>query len=146
MRINMFKLYSKRCEQAIRVLIAGKLCMDDSSLQAFQAPEVSEKAEISIDLARKALYELSQAGVLRSLRGPDGGYVFETPIDELTLLDIVHAIDGDDAYDSCVLGLPECSDKNPCPIHKRWIRAKAQLLAELEKTTFKSMCTNATRS
>lgn len=138
----MFKLYSKQCEHAVQVLIAGKRCIEGTSRETFQAPEIARDAGLSIDSTRKTLYLLTQAGIIRSLRGPGGGYTFDSAINSLTLLDIVHAIDGENAYDSCILGLHECSDQNPCPVHKRWMHAKAQLMTQLRKTTVASMCAN----
>jgi len=101
----------------------------------FQAGELCEKAGIPEAFTRKVFQSLVQAGILRALRGPGGGYEFARPLCDITLLDIVRAIDGEDAFNVCAMGLMMCGNLNPCPLHEAWAPFKTKLIEELQRKT-----------
>lgn len=82
--------------------------------------EMSERLGIPMPFLGKTLQILVQKRLLESLKGPRGGFRLAKNPDEIALFHIVDAIDGTDYMTSCVLGFPECSTKNPCPIHSEW--------------------------
>ena len=49
-----------------------------------------------------------------------GGYQINAQKSQIYLYEIIGAIEGLDSYERCVLGFPECSDENPCTLHKIW--------------------------
>ena len=51
------------------------------------------------------------------------------------LSDIVFAIDGDHIYTGCGLGLPQCSDEMPCPVHHKFVSVREGLREMLENTS-----------
>ena len=54
------------------------------------------------------------------------------------MLDVVKAIDGEGVFLKCILGLTECGDERPCPLHEFWGQQRDGLMASLEKTTVAS--------
>jgi Rrf2 family protein len=132
----LFKLYSKGCEYALRALTYAATQNEDGR---FQAADVCLQTGIPESFSRKIFQALVQGGFLRALRGPGGGYVLTIPPDQISLLDVIRAVEGDDTFDHCVLGLPECGTKRPCPLHETWVKAKEQLLAQLEKRTLQDL-------
>ena len=55
------------------------------------------------------------------MRGPGGGFLLTRPADQIFVRDIVQAIDGfESVRRRCVLGLDECRDDQPCPLHDYW--------------------------
>ena len=50
---------------------------------------------------------------------------------EIRLIDIVEAIDGLKHMNTCLLGMPECSDETPCPAHNEWKPVRERLYAIL---------------
>ena len=68
----------------------------------------------------KTLQLLVQHNVLQSQKGPRGGFKLAKSPNEIALFHVVDVIDGTDFLTSCVLGFPECSSKNPCPVHSEW--------------------------
>jgi Rrf2 family protein len=66
----------------------------------------------------KLLQRLVKAGIINSVKGPKGGFFMTPRQTEQRVIKIVKAIDGDDVFTQCSLGLKECSDARPCPFHK----------------------------
>lgn len=75
------------------------------SAQAF-----SELYEVPPKYLAKALQALSRGGLVESTSGPRGGYILAKPADEITILDIVNAVEGDERLFQCT----EIRRKGPC--------------------------------
>jgi Rrf2 family protein len=73
---------------------------------------------------------LVKAGVLTSLRGPKGGLALSRSPEEITLMDIVIAIDGKDFDSKCIIGLPRCDDAEPCLLHTSWDKLRKGIFSE----------------
>ena len=97
--------------------------------------EVAKSIDAPEHFIAKILQELSRKRVLKSMKGPNGGFYLENAGLKTSLADIVKAIDGDKIYDECVLGLKACSQRNPCPVHDEYKEIKKNLIAMLEKNT-----------
>src|SRR5690554_5278043 len=82
--------------------------------------QIAEALDISGMFLTKIFQQLTAAGIMESLRGPTGGVTFAKPIDDITLRDLIDAIDGPELFEECVLGLPGCGHAKPCPFHKQW--------------------------
>ena len=113
----MSTLFSRQCEYALQAVLH----------LALQAPgartsikELSAKLRLPYHFLAKILQQLSRKGLLVSQKGPTGGFRLAAPPSEITLLQVVEAIDGTSLFTSCVLGLPECGGANPCPVHEKW--------------------------
>jgi len=125
----MFRLYSKGCEYALRAL----MCFAPSGGEhRFQAKDLCQQADIPEPFTRKVFQALVQGGFLRAVRGPGGGYELVRPATEVSLLEVIKAVDGEETFEHCILGLPECGSGCPCPLHSVWAEAKERLLAQLE--------------
>lgn len=82
--------------------------------------DIAERLEVPRNYLSKILHVLARAGVLTSSRGPGGGFQLSKPASELTLAEVVERFDQLPADSGCLLGRPECSDRDPCPAHDRW--------------------------
>ena len=128
----MFRLYSKGCEYAIRAL----MCVaPDDSTERFQAKNVCQKAGIPESFTRKVFQALVNGGFLEAARGPGGGYSLTQEPSEISLLEIIEAVDGVETFDACIMGLPECDSSKPCPLHDTWSKAKEGLIGRLRSQT-----------
>lgn len=56
--------------------------------------EISDKYEIPLEYLLKILQQLVRANVLRSKRGPRGGFSLSRPPNKITMLDVIEAVDG----------------------------------------------------
>lgn len=82
----------------------------------------------------KTLHALARAGVLRSGRGPRGGFQLAQPPSALRIADVAAPF-GDLAVRECLLGRPACGWKNPCSAHSRWEEASRALQSFFRETS-----------
>lgn len=129
---TMFKLYSKGCQYTLRALTFAVAGADNTR---FQARDICEQAEIPESFTRKVFQSLVQGGFLQAHRGPGGGYTLTRDPKEISLLEVIQAVEGEDTFDHCILGFRECGGVNPCPLHHLWVDAKKSLLENLAATT-----------
>lgn len=101
--------------------------------------EMSEHLDISFHFLTKILQNLTQAEMLVSYRGPNGGVAFKTPPEKILLSEVVRTLEGDDFFDKCLLGLPGCGEKVPCPMHQFWKEIRGALQHEFETTSLAEM-------
>jgi Rrf2 family iron-sulfur cluster assembly transcriptional regulator len=79
---------------------------------------------------------LTKNNLVDSMKGPNGGFeISRKKMEKTKLSQIVTAIDGDAIYKGCGLGLKECSEKYPCPVHDKFKEIRNSLKDMLEKTT-----------
>jgi Rrf2 family protein len=104
----------------------------------FSVKELARKLDVSQSYLGKVLQRLVQARYLRSLTGPNGGFALARDPSKISMLDLIHAVDGKKPLEHCVLGLAACSDMNPCPVHHTWKGCKASLLKEFSSTSIQS--------
>ena len=96
---------------------------------------MSEKLDISFHFLTKILQQLTGAGLMESFKGPNGGIRLSKSGDEITLMEVVEAIDGRDLLTECALGLPGCGVEKPCPLHEKWADTRDNIRHMLENTT-----------
>lgn len=110
-------IFSKSCVYGLRatIYLASISRKDYVSIK-----ELSEKLDISFHFLTKILQELTAADLLESMKGPKGGVRLSKSGSEITLKEVVEAIDGPAIFTECVLGLPGCGRKKPCPMHDMW--------------------------
>ena len=127
-------IYTRTCEYAIRALI---YFADHPAKNSATVKDVSQESGIPSSYVAKIFQCLVRSGILRSQRGPHGGYSLMLPISNLSLLRIVQALDDlkKSTFSNCVMGLEKCDDKNPCPLHPIWTRAKDEMLDKLAAST-----------
>jgi len=101
--------------------------------------KMSDKLEISFHFLTKILQQLTADGLLVSFKGPNGGVKLTKPGSKIALIDVLLAIDGPDLLTECVLGLPGCGLKNPCPLHDKWAETRDGIRIMLQNTTLKDM-------
>lgn len=104
--------------------------------------EISEELNISFHFLTKTFQTLTKNGVLESHRGPHGGILLKKPIERIFLIDLVHILEGNDFFDKCLLGLPDCGATEPCPVHSFWKDVKGSLELEFEKTSLATLVKN----
>ena len=131
-------MFSKACEYGIRasIYIAEQSQLD----RKVSLKEVADAIESPAAYTSKILQLLSRHKIILSGKGPTGGFSMDNyELDKLNLSTIVQAIDGDDIYVGCGLGLSKCNEKEPCPVHNQFKLIRAELKKMLETTTIKSL-------
>lgn len=131
------KMFSKTCEYAIRAaLYVGIRSLDGTKLNI---PEIAREIDAPRAFTAKILQTLVREGILHSVKGPNGGFFLKPKSKPIYLNSIVRAIDGQEILQTCVLGLKECSDKFPCPVHNEIKSSKHQLRDILRKKTIQGL-------
>ncbi len=88
----------------------------------------------------KVLQKLVRAGILRSVKGPGGGFDIEpTKARSLELGEVVTAIDDDALFKGCALGFPRCDARKPCPIHHQVEQVRERLKGVLATTRIRDL-------
>jgi Rrf2 family protein len=83
----------------------------------------------------KILQGLARAGILRSQKGPGGGFALARDPRQILLIHIIDAAEGTESLQSCAVGLSKCDDDQPCPLHDHWKIVRDQIKEYLEKTS-----------
>lgn len=101
--------------------------------------EIADELDLSFHFLTKILQQLTEAGLMVSYRGPNGGIALARAADRISLHDVVRAIDGDDLFTNCALGLAECNDKRPCPLHEMWKRRGGEIRDALQNASLSGL-------
>lgn len=104
--------------------------------------EVAEKQRIPLSFLAKIMAQLSAAGIVRSTRGAHGGVALGRPADEISLLDIVEAIDGPVLLNECVLDPTACPLGADCTVHRVWCQAQSELVDRLARVNFRYLASH----
>ncbi len=81
----------------------------------------------------KILQQLTKSKLLKSTRGRTGGFFLEND-KQISLADIVKAVDGSKLFEGCLLGFDKCRDNNPCVLHHHLAKNRKGLKNRLEST------------
>ena len=104
------------------------------------AVQIAESTRIAAPTVRKVLKQLSAAGVVCAARGKVGGYMIAKASDDITLANIVEAIDGPIALTECNIPDYECEHMKHCHMKKDWQIINATVRESLDKLTLASLC------
>ena len=126
-------MFSKSCEYAIKATI--HLCMETKDGGRLSIAEISEAIDSPEPFTAKILQTLARHGIISSAKGPGGGFFIDKKTEPLIVMGIVHLIDGKQAFERCGLGLKECDENHPCPIHKEFKSYSVRLKKLLETKT-----------
>ena len=96
--------------------------------------EVAERTRVPAPYLAKILQSLSRAGVVRSQRGVGGGVTLAKPPDELTILEVVNAVEPIKRIKTCPLGITTHGTRL-CPLHRRLDSALATVETAFGGTT-----------
>lgn len=105
--------------------------------------QISKEQKIPPSFLAKIISQLSIAGLLHTLRGAHGGVTLAHEPANITLLDVIEAIDGPLQLNICVGGEGDCPFEENCPIQSVWCKAQNELLETLKNTNFAQLVARA---
>ena len=108
-------MFSKTCEYAIRAMIFIAQKSKDGNKVGIK--EIAKGIDSPEHFIAKILQDMGRRRLLQSLKGPNGGFYLDAEALDCSLADIVKVVDGDKLFTGCGLGLKQCSETHPCPIH-----------------------------
>jgi Rrf2 family protein len=98
--------------------------------------QIAEDQQIPPSFLAKIVSQLSVAGLLQTSRGARGGVSLARMPEEISLLEVVEAIDGPILLNECVSPNGVCTFGDECPMRPVWCDAQAELVERLKGTTF----------
>lgn len=126
-------MFSKTCEYAIRatIYIANK----SKEGTNVGLKDIAQNIASPEAFTAKILQKLVKDDLISSIKGPNGGFSLSVEQQKAVhVVDIVRCIDGPDAYEGCALGLSQCSEVKPCPLHFQFKEVRGKLKYMLENT------------
>ncbi len=98
---------------------------------------IAEEQQIPPSFLAKIISQLSIAGFIHTSRGARGGVSLARPASEISILEVVEAIDGPIAVNECTLSQVGCPFvKANCPLHEIWCDVQKELVDRLKNTNF----------
>jgi Rrf2 family iron-sulfur cluster assembly transcriptional regulator len=124
---------TRQADYAIRaVLFLSKLEPGERAATNLVAREES----IPPSFLAKIISQLSIAGLLHTSRGARGGVMLAREPRDISLLDVVEAIDGPITLNECVLEPEACQAGKDCPLREVWCDAQDELVGRLRAANF----------
>jgi len=124
-------MLSNACQYAIRSVLY--LALYGGENNKLGAKAIAEELEVPPPFLAKLLQKLSRNNLISSLKGPKGGFYLNETDKKNTVLNIIECIDGTDTFSACFLGLKQCSDTNPCPVHFTVAPFKKKLMRDFNE-------------
>lgn len=121
-------MFSASCHYGLQAMMF--IASNYSSGENIELSKISDEHDIPKHFLSKILQQLVKGKLLKSMKGPSGGYKLSRDPFDITLIEIIEIIDGLDVFHECGIGFKQCDNKNPCPIHNDYkeIREKVEQL------------------
>ena len=124
-------MFSKTCQYAIRAMIF--IAQKSKEGKKTSIKEIARGIDSPEHFIAKILQDLSRKTLLQSVKGPNGGFYLDEKGMACSLANIIKVVDGDKLFTSCGLGLKQCSETRPCPIHHEFKHVRKAVEQMLEK-------------
>lgn len=137
----MSGLLSKTAEYGMRAVlyIALNQSGNKKDKKRISTKDIAKDLKVPYHFLAKVIQKLVKAGIIHSKRGKNGGFFLKKSPEKVKLIDVVLALEGKELFTDCVLGLPNCSDKNPCPVHDYWKVIREEIRQMLSNKTVKEL-------
>jgi len=130
-------MLSKAAEYAIRSMVYIWMMNQKGTRPGYRtiAMEVGSPEHFTA----KVLQTMTRSDFLSAGKGRGGGFYFEDPNKELSVMEIIKAIDGEKFFSSCAFGFENCNCENPCPMHEEFKLIRDGFSEMVLKLTVQSM-------
>jgi Rrf2 family protein len=130
-------MFNRETEYALRGLIYIKL--QNIRNRRPGTEEVSREIGAPQFFTAKILQRLVRNGFLESLKGKGGGFYFDPAKPDLPLKKLIDAIEGDRSFSGCGIGLKNCDEQNPCPLHEKYAPIRNAINEMISQETVQSL-------
>jgi Rrf2 family protein len=127
---------TRQADYAVRAVLHLTQCGPYKRLSTAQ---IAREQKIPPTFLAKIISQLASAGIVHATRGAHGGVRLARPAEEISLLEVVEAIDGAILLNECVSDPHLCPQSDSCPIQQVWCAAQAGLVRQLAETRFGSL-------
>lgn len=105
--------------------------------------QIAEMQHIPPSFLAKIISQLSIAGLIHTSRGARGGVLLARPAEQISVLEVVEAIDGPMELNECTSGASGCPFGENCPLRPIWCDTQRELIEKLRNTNFAQLATNS---
>lgn len=128
-----FMQVSRKVDYALRAAI--HLANEEASDRTCSVGEIATRERIPRQFLEKIIQQLIHKGLVRSRRGPRGGYVLGRPAEQMTFRDVIEAVEGPISLNVCVGEHPDCFLLGACGMNRIWQEGQRRVMDLFEKTT-----------
>lgn len=134
-------MFSKSTEYALRATLY--IAQKGAEEKKIGIEEVSKAIGSPRSFTAKILQSLTKDNkIIRSATGPHGGFYMTEKAKNLPVRVVLQAMGEYELLDQCVLGLPKCSEKQPCPMHSKYKIIKKELIGLFETETINHLASD----
>jgi|UniRef100_UPI00404AAAFD Rrf2 family protein len=134
-------MFSKACEYGIKASIF--IAINSYEGKRVSPKEIAKEINSPQAFTAKILQALVRHKVINSVKGAYGGFeINKNELKDIKLSQLVKAIDGDNIYNGCGLGLEKCDENHPCPVHDKFKNVRGELKFMLENTSLEELALN----
>jgi Rrf2 family protein len=127
---------SRKIDYAIRAMI-HLASISEGTVVPFR--EIGRQMGVPEDFLAKILKTLVDQGIVRSTRGPHGGYKLARPAEEINVLEIIEAAEGPIAVNVCLDEDDACARQPICAMSDVWREGQERMLDVFRRTTLASL-------
>src|SRR6267142_7212553 len=124
---------SRKIDYALRAVI--HLANEENSERACSVAEIAAREKVPRHFLEKIIQELIHKGLVRSQRGPQGGYLLARSADRVTFRHVIEAVEGPISLNVCVGEHADCSLLGTCGMERVWREGQRRVMELFEKTT-----------
>ena len=133
-------MFSKACEYGIRAML--HIAHKSQVKERVGVKDIAKAIDSPEAFTGKIMQQLSKSGLVKSIKGPHGGFwINDEDRTKINLRQIVEVLDGDHIYVGCGLGLSQCNDNKPCPMHKQYTPVRQALIKIHTETSLEELAT-----
>lgn len=130
-------MLSNSSKYALKAVIFLALHTDEHN--KMMAKDISERIDVPKAYIAKLLQGLAKRKIISSAKGPKGGFYSNPSNRNITLMQVIEAIDGKKKLESCIIGLEDCNEHKPCPLHSLISPSRSKMIALLESKTINDL-------
>ncbi|UCD60376.1 MAG: Rrf2 family transcriptional regulator [Flavobacteriaceae bacterium] len=130
-------MLSNSSKYALKAVLYLTLHTDENN--KMMAKDISEKISVPKAYMAKLLQGLAKREIISSTKGPKGGFYINPSNKNRTIMEIIEVIDGKKKMESCMMGLKDCNEHKPCPIHSIINPSRSKMIALLESKTINDL-------
>lgn len=136
-KFNDIIMFSKSSEYAIRAAIY--IAAEGSENKKVGIADICDHIVAPQHFTAKILQILTRNNIISSQKGVNGGFYLDKIQNETALIEIVKAVDGNHLFTGCGLGLKECSETEPCPLHNKFKFLRSGIEEMMKEATIEGM-------
>ncbi len=128
-------LFSNATNYALRAILY--LALNSSENNKIGIQEIAKELNLPYHFLGKLLQTLARNQLVQSSKGPNGGFFLTETERNGKIIRIIEIFEEPDIFNQCALGLRQCADDNPCPMHQTFKTFRKQLLNNMETQSIK---------